>query len=131
MKDILQIQSELYNKLSSLEYPVYDYVSDDSRMPYIRLGYMNLKEYSCKTAEGIELIQYIDIFSNYKGQKQTREIMNQIMDIMNQFKKTYQDLHISLKNTEILEEKDKDQSIAGTPKRSIYHGVLIYKFKSI
>lgn len=131
MKNILQVQSELYKRLSTLDYPIYDYIPDDSKMPYIKLGYMNLKDYSCKTTEGVKITQYIDIFSNYKGQKQTREIMLQIMDIMNQFKGSHQDLHVSLKNTEILEEKDKEQSINGTPKGSIYHGVLIYKFKSI
>lgn len=131
MKNILEVQSELYKILSSLDYPVYDYIPDNSKMPYIKLGYMNLKDYSCKTAEGVEITQYIDIFSDYKGQKQTREIMLQIIDIMNQFKESHQDLQISLRNTEILEEKNKEQSTNGTPKGSIYHGVIIYKFKSI
>ena len=131
MKDILQVQLELYNKLSSLDYPIYDYVPDDSKMPYIKLGYMNLKDYSCKTADGIEITQYIDIFSNYKGQKQTREIMLKVMGVMDQLKRSHTNLNISLKNTEILEEKDKEQSVSGTPKNVIYHGVLIYKFKSI
>lgn len=131
MKNTLEIQSYLYKILSSLNYPVYDYIPTDTKMPYIKLGYMNMKEYSCKTAEGIEISQYIDIFSDYKGQKQTREIMNKIIEKINQFKESNQEIKISLKNTEILEEKDKEQSINGTPKGSIFHGVLIYKFKSI
>ena len=126
----LTIQSELYKQLSTLNIPVYDYIPTDAKMPYIKLGYMNMKDYSVKTA-GIQVNQYIDIFSDYKGQKETREIMHQIMDKMQQFDKESLDLDISLVNTEILEEKDKEQSINSTPKGSIFHGVLIYKIKSI
>ena len=57
--------------------------------------------------------------------------MHQIMDKMQQFNKENHDLDISLINTEILEEKDKEQSVNSTPKGSIFHGVLIYKIKSI
>ena len=57
--------------------------------------------------------------------------MHQIIEKMQQFDKENHDLDISLINTEILEEKDKEQSINNTPKGSIFHGVLIYKFKSI
>lgn len=127
----LTIQSELYKQLSTLNIPVYDYIPTDAKMPYIKLGYMNMKDYSTKTNEGIQVNQYIDIFSDYKGQKETREIMHQIMDKMQQFDKESLDLDISLVNTEILEEKDKEQSINSTPKGSIFHGVLIYKIKSI
>lgn len=127
----LTIQSELYKQLSTLNIPVYDYIPIDAKMPYIKLGYMNMRDYSVKTAEGIQVNQYIDIFSNYKGQKETREIMHQVMDKMQQFNINNHDLDISLVNTEILEEKDKEQSSNGTPKSSIFHGILIYKFKSI
>lgn len=129
--NILTIQSELYKQLSSLNIPVYDSVPINAQMPYIKLGYMNMNEYSTKTQEGIQVTQYIDIFSNYKGQKETREIMHQIIQKMQQFDKENNDLYISLSNTEILEEQDKEQSVNNTPKGSIYHGVLIYKFKSL
>lgn len=129
--NILTIQSELYKQLSTLNIPVYDYIPTDAKMPYIKLGYMNMKDYSVKTAAGIQVNQYIDIFSDYKGQKETREIMHQIMDKMQQFDKENNDLYISLSNTEILEEQDKEQSVNNTPKGNIYHGVLIYKFKSL
>ena len=129
--NILTIQSELYKQLSSLNIPVYDYIPTDAKMPYIKLGYMNMKDYSVKTAAGIQVNQYIDIFSNYKGQKETREIMHQIIQKMQQFDKENNDLYISLSNTEILEEQDKEQSVNNTPKGNIYHGVLIYKFKSL
>lgn len=129
--NILTIQSELYKQLSSLNIPVYDYIPTDAKMPYIKLGYMNMKDYSVKTAAGIQVNQYIDIFSNYKGQKETREIMHQIIEKMQQFDKENNDLYISLSNTEILEEQDKEQSVNNTPKGNIYHGVLIYKFKSL
>ncbi len=127
----LTIQSELYKQLSTLNIPVYDYIPINAKMPYIKLGYMNMKDYSVKTAAGIQVNQYIDIFSNYKGQKETKEIMHQIMDKMQLFDKENHDLDISLINTEILEEQDKEQSVQGTPKGSIFHGVLIYKLKSI
>ena len=129
--NILTIQSELYKQLSSLNIPVYDYIPTDAKMPYIKLGYMNMKDYSVKTAAGIQVNQYIDIFSDYKGQKETREIMHQIIQKMQQFDKENNDLYISLSNTEILEEQDKEQSVNNTPKGNIYHGVLIYKFKSL
>lgn len=127
----ITIQSELYKQLSTLNIPVYDYIPMDAKMPYIKLGYMDMREYLVKTAAGIQCNQYIDIFSCYRGQKETREIMHQVMDKMQQFNIDNHDLDISLVNTEILEEKDKEQSSQGTPKGSIFHGVLIYKFKSI
>ena len=131
MTDTITIQKELFKQLTTLNYPVYDYIPTDAKMPYIKLGYMNMRDYSTKTNEGIQVNQYIDIFSDYKGQKETREIMHQIMDKMQQFDKENHDLDISLINTEILEEKDKEQSVNSTPKGSIFHGVLIYKIKSI
>lgn len=124
MINTLTIQSELYKQLSTLNYPVYDYIPTDAEMPYIKLGYMNMQDYSCKTNDGIQVMQYIDIFSNYKGQKETKEIMHQVMDKMQQFHRT-NEIDISLYNSEVLEERD-----TGT-KGSIFHGVLIYKIKSI
>ena len=46
----LTIQSELYKQLSTLNIPIYDYIPTDAKMPYIKLGYMNMKDYSVKTA---------------------------------------------------------------------------------
>lgn len=125
MTNILTIQSELYKQLSTLNIPVYDYIPINSKMPYIKIGHMNMKDYSTKTQDGIQVNQYIDIFSNYKGQKELKEIMHQVISKMQQFSKESHDLDISLYNSETLEEKDD-----GT-KGSIFHGVLIYKIKSI
>ena len=121
----LTIQSELYKQLSTLNIPVYDYIPTDAKMPYIKLGYMNMKDYSTKTNEGIQVNQYIDIFSDYKGQKETREIMHQIMDKMQQFNINNHDIKSTLINTEVLEEKNEGSL------GPIFHGVLIYKIKSI
>lgn len=124
MTNTITIQKELYKQLSTLNYPVYDYIPTDAKMPYIKLGYMNMSNYSCKTKDGIQVNQYIDIFSDYKGQKETKEIMHQIMDKMQQVNSSH-DFNISLHNSEILEERDN-----GT-KGPVFHGVLIYKIKSI
>ena len=68
----LTIQSELYKQLSTLNIPVYDYIPTDAKMPYIKLGYMNMRDYSTKTNEGIQVNQiyrYILRLQRTKGNK--------------------------------------------------------------
>lgn len=79
-RDILQMQSELYNALKSTGVDTYDYTPDDCQYPFIRLGTSYGSDRSTKITTVTEITQYIDVFSNYKGQKEIREIVKKVFD---------------------------------------------------
>lgn len=125
----LEIQKEIYNKLSALNYKVYDYVPKDAPMPHVRLGHMSLSDYSDKTHKGESILQYIDIFSDYKGQAQTKEIAAKVNKTLLEtpLKIDGLDIDIKLKTFNVLQEDEKAQTISGSVPSTIFHGVLIYK----
>ena len=74
--DLFTYQKALYDAIKSLGYDVYDYVPTDAPMPFVRLDYNLIMDDGTKTTEGYEILQYINIFSDYKGQKESKDIIH-------------------------------------------------------
>lgn len=123
--DLITYQKTIYQKVKSLNYSVYDYVPLDSQLPYIRLDYNQTLDDSTKTSEGYEVLQYINIFSNYRGQKEVREIAQSVIDNV----KAIEGLDVRLRNLIVRQETDKEQAMTGVPQGSIYQATIVLKIK--
>lgn len=133
MIDILAVQGELYKVLSSTGYNVFDTVPDETEYPFISIGYSQLLDSGTKTNIGYEIMQNIDIFSNYTGQKEIKEISQKVIQTINDNDIKINNLYLDIKlnNMVIQKEDDKSQSVEGSTKGSIYHSSLILKIKTI
>jgi len=82
------LQTSIYNALNvsaittTLACGVYDEVIEGNTYPFISLGEETTIDYSTMTAVGSETTINIHIWSQYKGSKQTKEIMDKIHDLL-------------------------------------------------
>lgn len=128
MINLLQVQKDLYNAISDLGYNVVDEPTINTEYPFIKIGYSYVENINIKQKEAYTLMQYIDVFSTYKGSKEVKEITYTIHDSISKkdFSTSDYTVNSKLYHMEFLEETD--------PKRneekyiSYRHGVLIYKF---
>ena len=128
MINLLKVQQDIYSLLKGLGYTVVDETTPETTCPYVRLGYSTVNTISIKTNESYSMLLYIDVFSDYKGSKEVKEISYTIHDSLMKHSfstENYSENH-SLYYMEFLSEtnkhriKDKDKKYR--------HGVLIYKF---
>ena len=83
-----QLQTAIYTALNvsaittTLGCGVYDEVIEGNTYPFISLGEETTIDYSTMTAVGSETTINIHIWSQYKGSKQTKEIMDKIHDLL-------------------------------------------------
>ena len=111
--DLITYQKALYDAIKAQGYSVYDYVPTDAPFPYVRLDYNQAFDNGTKTSEGYEVLQFINIFSSYKGQKEVREIAQTVIDSV----KAIEGLDVSLRNLIVRQEKD------------IFQGTVVLKIK--
>lgn len=123
---MLDIQKLIYEKLTTLGYTVYDYVVEDAAFPYVRIGPTDSSNNNTKTTRGKKIKQYIDVFSNYKGTKEVKEITS---DIVNELDGLSADGYtFTLDYTTVIQEEYKP--LGGTNKGIIFHSVIIFEIKS-
>lgn len=132
MINILAIQGELYKILFSTGYNVYDDVPDDAPYPFISIGYNQLLDDGTKTNDGYEIMQYIDIYSDYNGQKEIKEISQKVLQYIKNSDIKIENLYIDikLKSLDIIKESYKSQSVEGSTNGTLYHSVLILRIKA-
>lgn len=116
------LQKLIYNTLKTLPYKVYDYVPKNTKCPYIKIGASHGGDDSTKIDLGFKDYQYIDVFSDYEGQKEVKQIMQQVNDLL---------------QNEILEVTGDKQAFLYLDESKIIkqsgangdynHGILIYK----
>lgn len=123
---MLDIQKLIYDKLAALGYTVYDYVIEDASFPYIRLGVTDSSKNNTKTTKGKKIKQYIDVFSNYKGSKEVKEITDKIVNILDGL--SVDGYNFTLEHTTIIQEEYKP--LGGINKGTVFHGVIIFEIKS-
>lgn len=126
---MLEIQKIIYNKLKELNYDVYDYVPTDAKMPHIRLSHTSSKPNKTKTSRGYKAKQYIDVFSDYKGSKEVKEIMEEIINKLDD--SVINDFFFSLDYSDVIREDYKELLPKDMQNKGIiYHGVIIFDVKS-
>lgn len=67
---------------STLSCGVYDDVPSNASYPYIALGEETGVDYSVKDIQGGDSTINIEIWSQYKGSKETKQIMDKIHDLL-------------------------------------------------
>lgn len=118
---LLELQEYIYELLSTLPYEVHDNVPKNTVCPYIEIGTSYGKDYSDKTRIGFKDYQYIDIYSKYIGQKEVKEIMQQVNALL-------QNKKFKINNTTIFLYLDESKILKQEDAVGYYtHGILIYK----
>tara|TARA_Y100000004_G_scaffold136121_1_gene154122 strand:- start:43 stop:447 length:405 start_codon:yes stop_codon:yes gene_type:complete len=83
------LQSTIYSTLNNdntltntLGAGVYDEVLENATYPFVSLGEETAVDYSTKDLDGGEFTINIHVWSQYKGAKQAKEIMDRIHDLL-------------------------------------------------
>jgi len=71
-----ELQAAVYTRLSSLGYPVYDAVPENTDYPYIVIGDDFATDWGTKSFPGWSVLVTIHIWSDYKGWRETKAIMD-------------------------------------------------------
>ena len=115
------LQTKIYELLSTLKYSVYDEVPKDAKCPYIEIGYCDADDDSCKTNNGLDALQYIDIYSDYRGQKEAKEIAENVNNLL-------QNKKIKIDNATVFVYLKKMKISKKTDSMGDYtHAILIYR----
>ena len=70
----LLLQKELNSLFNSLKFPFYDGIQDKG-FPYGSFGYFTQDRNNTKTTKGNEIFMQLDLFSDYNGQKEIKEMI--------------------------------------------------------
>lgn len=116
-----KLQEYLFYLLSKLPYDVHDEVPKDAKCPYIQIGVDYGGDNSTKTGLAYKDYQNIDIFSDYEGKKEVREIMKQVNNLIQNEELLFDDMQVCLylDSSKIIEQKDAVGKY--------YHGILTYR----
>ncbi len=120
----VKVQEYLYYLLNNLSYSVYESVPKNAKCPYVKIGTDYGDDNSTKTAFAYKDYQTIDIFSDYNGKKEVREIMKDINNLLQnkELKFNNMQIYLYLDSSKILEQKDAEGKY--------YHGILIYRIET-
>ena len=120
----VKVQEYLYYLLNNLSYSIYESVPKNAKCPYIKIGADYGDDNSTKTAFAYKDYQTIDIFSDYNGKKEVREIMKDINNLLQnkELKFNNMQIYLYLDSSKILEQKDAEGKY--------YHGILIYRIET-
>ena len=120
------LQTTIYNALNvsaittTLSCGVYDEVIEGNTYPFITLGEETTIDYSTKTATGSETTINIHIWSQYKGSKQTKEIMDQVHDLLH-------DSNLSVTGFNLINLRFEFSDIMRDPDGITRHGVMRFR----
>jgi hypothetical protein len=121
-----QLQTAIYTALnvsaitSTLSCGVYDEVIEGNTYPFITLGEETTIDYSTKTATGGETTINIHIWSQYKGSKQTKEIMDKVHDLLH-------DSNLSVTGFNLINLRFEYSDIMRDPDGITRHGVMRFR----
>ncbi len=108
----LEIQKKLYELFSVLSFPFVDGVQDVP-FPYGSFGYSTNTRLNTKTSVGNAVFIQLDLFSNYNGQLQVKNMEQEVLDVLSKpIVIDGRDVFLADWSFQILREPD------------VYHGVL-------
>lgn len=117
------IQKAIYQELSALGYPVYDEVPDNAQMPYITIGEETADDWSTKTGQGIRSRFNVHVWSDYKGMKELKTIVDQVINALNY--KTF-----TADNTTLVLVRLDTLNIVKDPEENVRHAILRFEILS-
>ena len=120
------LQTTIYNALNvsavttTLGCGVYDEVIEGNTYPFIALGEETAIDYSTKTSTGSETTINIHIWSQYKGSKQTKEIMDKVHDLLH-------DSNLTVTGFNLINLRFEFSDIMRDPDGITRHGVMRFR----
>ena len=121
-----QLQSAIYTALNvsaitdTLSCGVFDEVIEGDTYPFIALGEETAIDYSTKDLDGGEFTINIHVWSQYKGAKQTKEIMDRIHDLLH-------DSSLSVSGFNLINLRFEFSDILRDPDGVTRHGVMRFR----
>ena len=121
------LQTTIYSTLSSdntltstLSAGVYDEVSESATYPFVSLGEETAIDYSTKDTNGGETTINIHTWSQYKGAKQTKQIMDRIHDLLH-------DSNLTVSGFNLINLRFEYSDIMRDPDGVTRHGVMRFR----
>ena len=121
------LQTTIYSTLSNdntltntLGAGVFDEVVENASYPYVALGEETAIDYSTKDLDGGEFTINIHVWSQYKGSKQTKEIMDRIHDLLH-------DSSLSVSGFNLANLRFEFSDILRDPDGITRHGVMRFR----
>jgi len=121
-----QLQTTIYSALNvsaittALNCGVYDEVVESASYPFISLGEETAIDYSTKNQNGGEYTINIHIWSQYKGAKQTKEIMDKVHDLLH-------DSNLTVSGFNLINLRFEFSDIMRDPDGVTRHGVMRFR----
>lgn len=82
MIKLTDVYKEIFDRLKTLPYKVYDETPANPSNPHIRVDYSYNRDKSGNNYEGITYFQYIHAFSTYDGRKEVLEMTDAICEVL-------------------------------------------------
>tara|TARA_R100001510_G_C7644566_1_gene201981 strand:- start:361 stop:762 length:402 start_codon:yes stop_codon:yes gene_type:complete len=121
------LQSTIYSTLSgdstltsTLGASVFDDVPESTSFPYVVLGEDNIQEFGTKDVDGTDTTLTLHIWSEYKGSKETKEIMDRIHDLLH-------DSSLSVSGFNLINLRFEFSDIMRDPDGKTRHGVMRFR----
>lgn len=121
------LQTTIYSTLSSdntltstLGSGVYDEVVEGATYPFVALGEETAIDYSTKNTNGGETTINVHIWSQYKGSKETKQIMDRIHDLLH-------DSNLSVTGFNLINLRFEFSDIMRDPDGVTRHGVMRFR----
>jgi hypothetical protein len=108
------------NLTSTLGAGVFDEVTEGATYPFVALGEETATDYSTKDLVGGETTINIHIWSQYKGSKETKNIMDRIHDLLH-------DSDISVSGFNLINLRFEYSDIMRDPDGVTRHGVMRFR----
>ena len=121
------LQTTIYSTLSNdntltntLGAGVFDEVVENATYPFVALGEETAIDYSTKDLDGGEFTINIHVWSQYKGAKETKEIMDRIHDLLH-------DSSLSVSGFNLANLRFEFSDILRDPDAITRHGVMRFR----
>jgi|TARA_R100000149_G_scaffold29743_1_gene11423 hypothetical protein len=121
------LQSAIYSTLNSdsnltstLGAGVFDDVTEGTDTPFVTIGEDTASEYDTKDLDGAETTINIDVWSEYKGSKECKQIMDRIHDLLH-------DSNISVTGFNLVNLRFEFSDIIRDPDGVTRHGVMRFR----
>lgn len=122
-----ELQTAIYSALSgdsnltsTLGASVFDEVPDQSSYPFVALGEETVVEYDTKDLDGASHTINIHVWSQYKGAKQTKQIMDRIHTLLH-------DSSLSVSGFNLIRMQFEFSDIMRDPDGVTRHGVMRFR----
>ena len=121
-----QLQQAIFSALnvsavtSDLSCGVFDDVPQNASYPYIALGEETAVDFSVKDIQGGYLTVNIHVWSQYKGSKETKQIMDKIHDLLH-------NINLSVTGFNLINLRFEFSDIMRDPDGITRHGVMRFR----